>query len=330
MFNTVLIGESGLGKSTAIGLGKLLLQSLPINRRPQILGATTPERLHKDLSINPHAWLLAPELAAFFGRQKYMEGMIPYVTHLLDYEEQVERRTLAGDVVTIREPACSIMGGSTVDWLQGALPDTAVSGGFLARFLVSKAEHKYRKIALPEDAGTPAEQADCERQKGLLGPVFTEAVLAYAGPIGMSNQEARNEYAYWYTEYQPASGFLAPFAARAGEFVLRLAMLSAIARQVPGIGVEDVQAGVALYEVAQRGLQDVVVPLTPQGKLVAGVLRAVGQTVRDESDIKHSLRNMANATEVARTLQSLLESRDLERAPGGYRRVAKRKDVTYE
>src|SRR5512146_2984872 len=83
--NLLLIGPSGCGKSTSIMMArKHLIQLLPRAEQPQfIMGAPTPEKLHDDLKPAPHAVLFASELANFFTRQKYMEGMIPYVTELL-------------------------------------------------------------------------------------------------------------------------------------------------------------------------------------------------------------------------------------------------------
>jgi len=113
MVNLLLIGPSGIGKSTSIlKVGKPLLDALPIELKPQFVsGKATPEKLHDDLVIDPHAMVFASELANFFSRAKYMEDMIPYVTQLLDYEPTVERRTRSSDLLVVKNPAVSVVGG---------------------------------------------------------------------------------------------------------------------------------------------------------------------------------------------------------------------------
>src|SRR5271169_1329093 len=148
MLNLLLIGPSGIGKSTSITrLGIPLVRGLPDSLRPYIIeGKTTPEALHDELIVEPHAIVFASELANFFSKAKYMEDMIPYVTQLLDYEQSVPRR-LRGQLLEVKNPSVTIVGGSTVEWLQDQLPNSASTGGFLARFLIVKEEHKGQRVA---------------------------------------------------------------------------------------------------------------------------------------------------------------------------------------
>src|ERR1700744_664420 len=125
MLNLLLIGPSGIGKSSAVKVAKRLLPFVPAEHRPQFIeGGSTKEKLHADLVHEPKAILFAPELAAFFSKEKYKENLIPYVTNLLDYEDTIELRTKRDDIVVVHMPSVSILGASTLDWLHDQLPDS--------------------------------------------------------------------------------------------------------------------------------------------------------------------------------------------------------------
>lgn len=326
MLNLLLIGPSGVGKSTGMMIGFNLIRALPREFQPQVVsGAATPEKLHDDLHVQPHAVLYASELANFFSRQKYMEGLIPYVTELLDYRPEIERRTKGGGLVVVKEPSVTVVGCSTVDWLQEQLPDSATSGGFLARFLIVSEEHKSQRVALPGKMLTRAQQEELYRRRDEVFNGFVAlAAQAPSGPIDFRDYEAANEYAVWYSNHKPVTGHLAPFAARAGEFVLRLSLLNAVARDLSYITRRDVQVAIEMQRYAEKRLQEVVVPYTPAGKLLARVLMAVGTGSRTTAEIARAMRNFATAQETARMLESLVLSGDLERSPNGrYRRTTR-------
>ena len=151
MLNLLLIGPSGIGKSTALVDMALdhLIRPLPETTRPLVItGKTTKEPLHEDLLAHPHAILVASELANMFSKEKYQEGMIQYMTDLLDLRP-TRVRTKSGGDKTIDFPAVTVTGGSTKEWLQDQLPSSAGAGGFLPRFLIVKEDHKAQRVADP-------------------------------------------------------------------------------------------------------------------------------------------------------------------------------------
>ena len=325
MVNLLLIGPSGIGKSTSIlKIGKPLLDSLPVELKPQFVnGAATPEKLHDDLSVDPHAMIFASELANFFSRSKYMEGMIPYVTQLLDYEPTVERRTRSSDIIIVKNPSVAVTGGSTVEWLQDQLPDSAATGGFLARFLIVKEDHKRQRVADPKTALSAKEWIEIEKQREEVKRTFLLASDLHHGPMGYHNPTARDAYSIWYQTQMPLTGALSPFSARAGEFVLRLSMLLAISSLRNSITKEDIECAIELYNYSSRRLQEVVVPFSPAGKLLAKVFEAVGNQPTNPVTIHRALRNFAPAQEVERALTSLLMSKEIKLVSGMYQRVGR-------
>jgi hypothetical protein len=318
MLNLLLIGPSGTGKSTSIcQIGRPLLDALPKLQQPQFISGTTPEKLHDDLRARPHAVLFASELANFFNKQKYMESMIPYVTELLDYPARLQRRTKGGGIVEVIEPSVAVIGGSTVEWLQGQLPDSATSGGFLARFLIVTEEHAGNKVALPKHEVSRNTLIKLRELREDLKEEFIQLTHKYEGEIELNDYEAMDTYSYWFSNHKPATGHLAPFAARAGEFVQRLAMLMCISRGNKSIEAVDITAAINLYEYATSKLQDVVVPFTIQGKLLANVLQSIGRDPVSEVDVMRAMRNFVGAVEVRRLIDSLIISKDLRRLEDG-------------
>lgn len=320
MLNCLYIGPSGIGKSTSIYMGKTLVDNLPLEEQPQFIdGVATVERLHEDLRFNPQTILFASELANFFSRKKYMEDMIPYVTELLDYKAVLSRRTKSGGIVDVIEPAVTIIGGSTVEWLQDQLPDTATSGGFLARFLIVAEECKGQKVANPQKALTRQQRENLAKKRELVYDEFFRCTR-FEGELDYKDYEAMDAYTVWYSTYVPDTGHLAPFAKRAGEMILRIACLFAVSCRAKAISAEHIEAAIQLYEYTAHKLQNVVVPMTPDGKLLGQVLLAVDAGAA-EQEICKAMRNVATSQTTQKLLQSLLMSGDLGLVNGKYYRV---------
>ena len=183
MLNLLLIGPSGIGKSSAIELNQTLMSTLEPGLKPQfIIGSSTPEKLHSDLVLTPHAMVYASELANFFGRQKYMEQMLPYVTELLDCRA-IERRTQSGNVQHIAEPEVTIVGGSTVEWLQDALPDNAIGGGFLPRFLIVKEDAKRQRVPNASMSISKKRWSEMMKQRENAYDAFNTIVSTISGGV---------------------------------------------------------------------------------------------------------------------------------------------------
>lgn len=322
MLNLLLIGPSGIGKSSAVKIAKRLLPYVPEYQRPQFIeGGSTKEKLHMDLVDQPKAILFAPELAAFFSKEKYKENLIPYVTNLLDYEDAIEIRTRRDGIVTVLNPSVSVLGASTLEWLQDQLPDSAVSGGFLARFLILNEDAKGQRIANPHRLLSTAGRAKLEAQRARVLAEFSELFTVHEGNIDYEDYEAAETYAKWYNSYQPASGYLAPFAARAGELILRLSMLLAISGRRNAISSEDITSAITLYTYIASRLDRIVVATNPQGKLAALVLATVGVEGLRPGEIVKKLRAQAGYAEIEKHLEGLIYSGDLIVEDGKVKRV---------
>ena len=322
MLNLLHIGPSGIGKSTSMeSMAFRLIHGLASLDDLQIIkDAVTPEKLHSELARQPKTLLFASELAALFTKQRYMEAMLPMVTRLLDYPDELERRTKADDLVVIKEPSVTIMGASTREWLQDQMPDTATTGGFLARFFIVHEQTKGQFIPLGgRSRGRGFMRELMDRRRAVIAD-FGGLAADIKGEVDFKGYAAIDKFTLWYTNFKPSSGYLSPFSARAREFVLRLSMLFAISAKRNLMNASDVHAAITLYEYAMARLAEVVVPLTPKGRLLEGVLKVLSKGPLTGVDIKRAMRNQAGALEVERLLADHLSSQTVALADGRYRR----------
>jgi hypothetical protein len=320
----LLIGPSGVGKSTTLRdmAMEYLVAPLPDEVRPFVVsGKSTKEALHEDLMDHPHAIILASELANFFSKEKYQEGMIAYVTDLLDLKS-TSVRTKGGGLLTVQEPSVAVMGGSTKEWLQEQLPSTAAAGGFLPRFFIVKEDHKFQRIADPLRALTRTQYIELEQLRHRVFSAFRAFVTFHEGPISFEDYAASDTYSLWYQSFTPDSGILSPFAARAGVHVLRLAMLLALSSGRPSISQRDIKGGICLFNFSMSKLSEVVVPMTPQGKMLNKVLEVIGDSTLSDAQIKRAMRNYCGGSDVTRLLNSLLEEKAITVESGMFRRLA--------
>jgi energy-coupling factor transporter ATP-binding protein EcfA2 len=330
MLNLLLIGPSGIGKSTSVKMARKLLEHVDDRHRPQFIeGGATREKLHHDLRDNPHAMLFAPELAAFFSKETYKEGLIPYVTNLLDYEDRIELRTRKDGIVAVENPEVSIIGASTRDWLQSMLPDSAVTGGFLARFLLLS-ESEGKRTPNPHRKGTDAEKAATATLREAGGKQFYKLInnaFGRAEQRGLidyvDDYSASDAFDDWYLGYKPDTGLLSPFAARAPEMVLRMAIILAVSCDRYELTAEDIRSAIKLYEYQAKKLGDIVVPVSQQGRILAMVMDAIpeGEAGILEARVYRALRNVAGATDLAKVVMSLVRSGDIELKDGRLRKL---------
>jgi DNA replicative helicase MCM subunit Mcm2 (Cdc46/Mcm family) len=138
---------------------------------------------------------------------------------------------------------------------------------------------------------------------------FYECLHTTTGAVHFKDFTALDAYSTWYTAHQPDTGHLAPFAARAGEFVLRLSMILALSRHNPYITAEDIEAAIELHGYCEGKLQEVVVPFSAAGKLQMEVLKAIGEGGATEVQIKQAMRNFCTSQDSDKMIQSLLGQR---------------------
>lgn len=308
MLNVLLIGPSGIGKSTSVSMAKELLPYIPMEKRPQFIGgSTTKEKLHADLVINSHAIVFAPELSTLFSKEQYKEGLISYVTQLLDYEPRVECRTKKDDISYVENPEVTLLGASTREWLTNMLPDTASTGGFLPRFVPVLEDRRAQRIANPNRMLNAAQSKELADKREQVKNDFTRIGII-SGVVDYDDAEAANRYQIWYDQNNAPTGSLAPFYARAGEMILRIGMLFAISCNRMYITDEDVDGAIALYTYFCSKFRDISVAVTPAGKLLQSVLGAITYEGTSTIDLFRNLNNLTTVAELQKQITSLVSS----------------------
>jgi hypothetical protein len=131
----ILIGPTGrVAKTSAVDVATKFIREMVLC--PIMADAITPEALVMALGGSGHHFVYAPEMAVFFGKQKYNEGLTTLMLRLLDCPDSYTRKTLTAGEVTITNIALTLLGGSTLSLLAGSTPDQVTSSGFLNRFML--------------------------------------------------------------------------------------------------------------------------------------------------------------------------------------------------
>jgi hypothetical protein len=185
---------------------------------------TTPEALveaYKD-SDKACGVIYAPELAVFLGKQKYQEGMVPMLTALFDCPDVWKSATIMRGAAELRNVAFSMVGCSTIDWIQTAIPKDAFGGGFMSRLLWVVQEDTPRSFPIPPEA-----------DKTLKNKLVThlQGLRKIKGQFKMT-AEADDWYRSWYSARAfdgIGSKQYAGYFERKPTHVIRIAMILAIA-----------------------------------------------------------------------------------------------------
>lgn len=308
MLNVLLIGPSGIGKSTSVSMAKELLPFVPPEKRPQfIAGSSTKEKLHADLVVNPHAIVFASELATLFSKEQYKEGLIPYVTNLLDYEPRVESRSKKDDLTYVENPEVTLLGASTREWLTNMLPDTASTGGFLPRFVPVLEEQRGQRVPNPRRRMTEEQQTIVKKRHADVCESFTKIALS-AGEIDWEDSAAASRFNLWYDSNTTPTGGLAPFYSRAHEMVLRMAMLFSVSCGRIELTEEDIDGATALYGYLKRRFSDITVATTPAGKLLQAVRDEITHEGTSLISLYQELTRLAIVPEIQKQINSLIAS----------------------
>jgi len=131
----VNIAPSGYGKSTTLDMSQSLLQKAGLGGRV-LPGAFSQEALTKRLATESNGVWFHQEFSAFLGTlgRDYNAGAMQWLTEIYDVPEEYPR-ILMKDTFTLQRPCVSMLGASSPDWFAQAYHESALRGGFLARFI---------------------------------------------------------------------------------------------------------------------------------------------------------------------------------------------------
>jgi hypothetical protein len=148
-----LVGPPGVKKSTAIYMGRRLLEQVPTIHlsadAPSVVGlmkdfADIAVTNKEHQSLNAFIY----ELSSLYENAK--ESMTGFLTTIYDGKNDYVKRTRIGDKESIARPWLNLISGTTPTWLGDNLSRSAVEGGLVARHLYVWSDELSFKSPFPE------------------------------------------------------------------------------------------------------------------------------------------------------------------------------------
>lgn len=314
MLSVILLGPPGIGKSTSIQKAMdHLLAPLPIKERPLFVFSATKEKLLSDLATHPHAFLFAEELSNFISRDKYKESLATALTSLLENKGWHENGTISRGPVDIKAEECalSFFGGSTVDWFHENLPEFALEGGFLCRFILCREDTKGKNVPFPRAGSDPAFRAEIERRLDIAKDSFYRCLVTQSCRMEFGPYVREDVLAPWATGRDRRTGRMAHFDSRAKEMVMKLSLLLAASCRAKYIEEEHARGAIGIYESCMDSIESVVQKRTDKGRELNMVLEHIktGGGMLDMPGLCRAMSHITTAVEVEKDVQSLLASK---------------------
>lgn len=234
-FYIVLVGGSGIKKSTAVRQAARFIRE--IQPTPNLISQKiTPEALIKALHVDmvegviPHepsciGFVLCDELANFLNQGVYEAGLGALLTPLYDCDDVYEYTTLGRGKEKLTNLCLGILGGATVDWIQKAIPESAVGGGVTSRFIFVYVEERPKPQAI----------TTFSEEKRVLAEVLTRAIQrisTYTGEVKLTT-DSWGLYSKEYDKYYYESPLfldknLSGYANRRMQHLLKIALILSV------------------------------------------------------------------------------------------------------
>jgi len=314
----VLVAPSSFWrKSTAIGQAERFVRDYaPERTYPSDFSR---EKLLALFGERPAGLMTLKEFGGFLAMlgRDYMGGTKEMLTELYDGPDRYTR-ALKKDEVVVERPAITLLGATTLDWLEGKITEGDLQGGFLARFLFVTAREKGSPKGLTGDMDPVLKVRLGESLHGIWER--PPASISYT-------PEARQAYDDWMLGWEaevmatPHRADLSGFAVRLQTYALKLAMLyraSATAyddaAEYSLIDVASVEAAIAYVRhlwSSVAALIDEKIAITKEARELRRVLGIVGSGATRSQVLKLS---KLKARDFDQVVDTLVQSHELHRA----------------
>ncbi len=291
-FFNCLVGRSGLTrKDTTWSRGRSVLDMLhayseddPSPPFKTLRGIRSYEGLLDELAGERKVRLIQlGELLSLLAKAKQdsLGNIIPALNELYDSPDLLNPPVHQKDVKPAKEPFLSIMAGTTQDWLQKALTERDIYGGFANRWCYF--------YGLPKDPMPNPPKVDLDKRNELvreLNQIRSWAEDVPNGEITISD-EASTLFEEYYHEYyrrcqQP--GLIPTLIVRIQDFIWKIALLYAADTMSESISVDHLEAAIAVGNYLEASVTEVFASFgTSSGKAqeikLLEFLRAEGGSV---------------------------------------------------
>lgn len=274
--SVLLVGPSGIGKDTIINICINVIDQVGI---PAIVGGRTIEVIYDQLLAlgDPAvAFVPAGELVNFLGNKDYQSGKAQELTDLLSTNAYMDVRTKSKPDAIIKNPTISMIAGSTPKWLHVGMPEGAIEGGFLPRFVIISEKYGQQHRPWPKFINNNKDEANYVKNKRKEFVTRLRTILKELPttvemfPLG----NARENFYRWYIDrFEKFSPLVIEYANRARGQATKLAMISAVCRGRDRIDEQDVKLALDIMSYVGERIDSAAVPPTREREC-ANALRA--------------------------------------------------------
>lgn len=272
---TLLIGSSGVKKSSAVGYAlKLLTEAdpnihvLPREGSPQGLAQALQERHQRHGTAD--GLFYSPELTVTFGKDKYKRSLGTWVTDWFDSDDNWSRRLQGLGQITLQNLYITQLGCSNETFLRD-LPEEMIKGGYFPRTWILYARAKKHWKWKPREKKVLRDE---------IVRTIRRRVLAVPNIITLT-PEADRVFEWWYEhvlekESRLSSPTLKEYYERAHIIALKLAAVLTVAESDNPVAVtpETVHKAIRLMELTRPGTELVLknVSVSNDGELVKAII----------------------------------------------------------
>lgn len=177
------------------------------------------------------------------------------LTHLYDCPGEWEKATVTNGVYYIYRPCLSILGASTVNWLQDNLTESDIQGGFLPRWLFFNAKAKDYIMAIPDEPDPEQQEAAFEAARRLS---------RMRGTVRLGDdEEATDLYWGWRQAIEKQTDpMVLSWANRMGTYALKVAMIfeASVAQgeTISSISPTSMRAAITLIDYLMADLRGIL------------------------------------------------------------------------
>ena len=311
----MLIAPSGVRKSTSLGPGKNLLETIGAKLAPS---TATWQGLIQEWSNEIISDKGSPmtvhcdELSTFLRQESKLSKMHDQLTHIYDNPSVFEYLLISRDMQRIEQPCLNMIGGTTPDGLKRIIPYEQAGEGFLGRFIPLYGHRVEKKVvrAKVENMSDPALLSKLEHDLRQINEMIGEFRWDSA---------FEDAYGHWYLtengELDPNDPFNSPlmssYRQRRPTYIHKLSMLFALSEantlcleerhfERAKVMLEQTEIGFAEifrtygsdYETA---MNDMTLFIAERGEVRLSELYARVMTIQSSSEVKDRIDTLMKA-----------------------------------
>ena len=308
----VLIGASArVRKTSAINMGfNLFRETFP--KATIISQKTTPEAIisifvdrFKDTQISGGT-IVSDELGVLLGGQSKSADLMQLLTKWYDCPKNFEYHTLLRGKEVMDNVYCSMMAGTTPQWLKDSMPPHAVGGGFTSRIIFVYQDRPEKLVPFPEV--TPA------MEKVRVKLMYDLKIIGKMKGGFTLTKDAKEWYIGWYTKvFKPET---TPYASLDGYFgrkhdtLLKVAMcLSASKSNNMVVGEIELKMALKALNKNEQHLPDTLrlIQMTEVGEEMEKVYRVIVRKGNiDFTALSRQLSYCMNTKRLGEVLEDLM------------------------